>query len=297
MGDWGKLVRCVAWQIWWSIRRFRPAAVTALASLALPGACLGISISQATRLPSLAQCMILIWSVLGAGAVVLAVLIARGAGWSRPAPWMSPGHPAWAGLHAVTAYHRRYLVPSRDLAGDAYELWSQASRAVEKIRRADVAHMGLIDTAAEVGAVLPYCLWAIAERLALLSSAEGAQSTILQDLDVSESDVAVMLDPRRRVRELTVADVKSRIRTLDEFATLAEQAARACKRNGAVANLATMNPDDEDLLALLPDTVHVLTAQDRAADEKAAVAAAASEAVRRVKAAARNLASSEKNVF
>jgi hypothetical protein len=117
--------------------------------------------------------------------------------------------------------------------------------------------------------VLPYHLWDVAERLALLSGPERRQATILRDLDVSDPDVQVVLGPQRRAHELALADIGKRIGRLEEFAALAAKADAARMRLG----------DGDD----------PLTEAGRPAGELRAMAAEADAAVRLANEAGRAL--------
>jgi hypothetical protein len=198
----------------------------------------------------------------------------------RGGPWARPG--------AAVAYRRRYVVPELDLQGDELARWRRASQAARTVRASEAVGLGLINSV-EVAAVLPYHLWDIAERLALLSGPGRRQAAILRDLDVSDPDVQVVLGPQRRAHELAVADVERRIERLEGFAALAARADAARKRRRALEELAGLNADYEDLLVRLGDQENALTADGRPADELRALAAAADEAVRRANEAGRAL--------
>ena len=189
---------------------------------------------------------------------------------------------------AAVAYRRRYVVPELDLQGDELARWQRASQAARSVRASEAVGLGLINSV-EVPAVLPYHLWDIAERLALLSGPARRQAAILRDLDVSDPDVQVVLGPQRRAHELAVADIERRIGRLEEFAALAARADAARKRRRALAELAGLNADYEDLLVRLGDQHDALTADGRPADELRAQAAAADDAVRRANDAGRAL--------
>jgi hypothetical protein len=148
--------------------------------------------------------------------------------------------------------------------------------------------LGLIDTV-EITAVLPYHLWDIAERLALMSVTERRLPAILQGVDTNDSEIQAVLGPQRRVHDLAVADVEQRIGRLEEFAALAAKADAARRRKNAVAELAGLNPHYEELLIRLGEPANALTVTGHAADELRAVAAAADDAVRRANEAGRAL--------
>jgi hypothetical protein len=206
---------------------------------------------------------------------------------SRPLPELAGGRP-WARPGAAVAYRRRYVVPELDLHGDTLDGWQRASQAARTIRAAEAVRLGLINSV-EVAAVLPYHLWDIAERLALLSGPERRQASILRDLDVSDPDVQVVLGPQRHAHELALADIDRRIGRLEEFAALAAKADAARKRRRALEELARLNGDYAELLVRLGDVDDPLTAAGRPAGELRAMAAEADAAVRLANEAGRAL--------
>ena len=102
--------------------------------------------------------------------------------------------------------------------------------------------LGLINSV-EVAAVLPYHLWDIAERLALLSGPERRQASILRDLDVSDPDVQVVLGPQRKRMSWRSRTSTGASAGLEEFAALAAKADAARKRRRALEELAGLNGD------------------------------------------------------
>jgi hypothetical protein len=201
----------------------------------------------------------------------------------RPLPELPGSRPG-----AAVAYRRRYVVPELDLHGDTLERWQRASQAARTIRAAEAVRLGLINSV-EVAAVLPYHLWDIAERLALLSVPERRQASILRDLDASDPDVQVVLGPQRQAHELALTDIDRRIGRLEEFAALAAKADAARKRRRALEELATLNGDYAELLVRLGDVDDALTAVGRPAGELRAMAAEADDAVRLANEAGRAL--------
>ena len=143
----------------------------------------------------------------------------------------------------------------------------------------------------EVGAVLPYHLWEIAERLALLSWPEAEQQRIVgrRHLDVNDPDVSRLLDRQRRSRDLTLADIESRVRALEEFAELAAQADAAVQRRDGIEELAGLDADYGELEARLGSAQNLLNADGHLADQLRTVTEAADEAVRRMNDAGRAL--------
>ncbi|MGH3206430.1 MAG: hypothetical protein ACRDNO_01575 [Trebonia sp.] len=197
------------------------------------------------------------------------------------------GRP-WARRDAAVEYRRRYVVPQLDLHGDALGRWQRASQAARTIRASESVRLGLINSV-EVAAVLPYHLWDVAERLALLSGPERRQATILRDLDASDPDVQVVLGPQRHAHELALADIDRRTGRLEEFAALAAGADAARKRRRALEDLARLNGDYAELLVRLGDTDDALTAVGGPAGELRAMAAEADHAVRLANEAGRAL--------
>jgi hypothetical protein len=188
----------------------------------------------------------------------------------------------------AVAYHRRYVVPELDLHGEEMAHWRRASQAARTIGASEAVRLGLIDTV-EVAAVLPYRLWEVAERLALLSAPDQRQSSILQGLDASDPGLQAVLEPQRRVHELTVTDIERRIGRLEEFAALTASADTMRKRRRAIEELAALNPDYEELLVRLDEPGSAPAVAGPLADELRAAAAAADDAVRRANEAGRAL--------
>jgi hypothetical protein len=126
-----------------------------------------------------------------------AVEAAQRSGWSQRSPTANPNHPAWDGLHAVTAYHRKYVAPSEDMDAEARAVWTRTVNAAHKLRQSEVVRLGLVDSV-QVTTVLPYHLWEVAERLARLSALRTAHQTILRGIDANDPDVATVLAPQHR---------------------------------------------------------------------------------------------------
>jgi len=259
----------------------RPATMTgaryvALGSalLAVLQACAGLLAAQ----PDLVIMAVFIWLPC---AVVGALI-----GLRDPAPG-PPRGPRRARSAAVT-YHRRYVVPDLDLHDAGQVRWRRARKAARSIQAAEAVRLGLIDTV-EIAAVLPYHLWDIAERLALMSAAERRLPSILQGVDTSDPEVQAILGPQRQVHDLAAADVERRIARLEEFAALAAKADAACRRKKVIAELAGLNPHYEEMLIRLGEPADGLTVTGRSGDELRAVAVAADDAVRRANEAGRAL--------
>jgi hypothetical protein len=189
---------------------------------------------------------------------------------------------------AAVTYHRRYVVPALDLHDSGQLRWRRARKAARAIQGSEAVRLGLIDTV-EIAAVLPYHLWDIAERLALMSAAERRLPAILQGVDTSDPEIQAVLSPQRRVHDLAVADVEQRIGRLEEFAALAAQADAARKRKNTVAELAGLNPHYEEMLIRLGEPASGLTVTGHSGDQLRAVVTAADDAVRRANEAGRAL--------
>jgi hypothetical protein len=229
--------------------------------------------------------------------VLIAVWVgADRGGWHKRAVGSPRDERRKAGLraHAVIAYHRRYVVPDRDLHGDALSLWYRVSSAADTIQGSEAVRAGLIDSI-EASVVLPHHLWEVAERLALLSWPESEQQRIVRQrrLDINDPDVRFLLDRQHRRRDRAIADIEQRIRALEQFAELAVQAEAALERRRGIEELAGLDPEYEELEARLGGSENVLSGNGRLADQLQAVVAEAHEAVRRVNEAARALARPE----
>ena len=244
--------------------------------LAVLQACAGLLASQ----PDLVLMAVFIWLPC---AVVSALIGSRD---HEPGP--RPPRGRRGARSAAVTYHRRYVVPELDLHDAGQVRWRRARKAAKAIQAAEAVRLGLIDTV-EIAAVLPYHLWDIAERLALMSAAERRLPAILQGMDTKDPEIQAVLGPQRRVHDLAVADVEQRIGRLEEFAALAAKADAARKRKQVIAELAGLNPHYEELLIRLGEPAEGLSVTGRAADELRAVTAAADDAVRRANEAGRAL--------
>jgi hypothetical protein len=98
--------------------------------------------------------------LVAVSAIILGAVGANGRRGPRPAPGLPSDSQRKAKLRAdnATAYHRRYVVPERDLHADALSRWHRASSAAAVIHRSEAVRAGWIDSI-EVDAVLPYHLW------------------------------------------------------------------------------------------------------------------------------------------
>jgi hypothetical protein len=244
--------------------------------LAVLQTCVGLL----TAKPDLVLMAVFIWLPC---AVVSALI-----GFRDHQPGQQPPRARRRGRSAAVTYHRRYVVPELDLHDPGQVRWRRARKAARSIRAAEAVRLGLIDTV-EIATVLPYHLWDIAERLALMSAAERRLPFILQGLDMTDPEVQAILGPQRQVHALAVADVERRIGRLEEFAALAAKADAACRRKKAIAELADLNPHYEELLIRLGETGNALTVTGHSGDELRAVTAETDDAIRRANEAGRAL--------
>jgi hypothetical protein len=217
-----------------------------------------------------------------------AVDVARAAGWRQPRPTADPSHPAWEGLHAVTAYHRRYVSPRRDMDAQARAVWARAVDAATMLMESEVVRLGLVDSV-QVTTVLPYHLWDIAERLARLSALRVQHKAILCGVDADDPDVATLLAPQQRAQEAAGTDIEQRVRQLEVFAELVGQADAARRRERAVRKLATLNDSHAELLAHIgQNTGHDALTEQMTVDVQAIIDQA-DEAVRQANEVGRSL--------
>jgi hypothetical protein len=193
--------------------------------------------------------------------------------------------------NAAVLYHHRYVRPPADLDAAARQSWQRAALAADKITRSDVVCLQLIDSV-RVTTVLPYRLWDIAERLALLSALRAGHRQILDGVADDDPDVAVVLGPQRRAHELAADDIERRVRDLEVFAASVADADAARRREQAVHSLAGLNDVHRDLLA------HVGTGTDSSdlpeAHDVQAVIDQANKAIKAANEAGRSLALPER---
>lgn len=209
-------------------------------------------------------------------------------GWRQRAVTGNPDHPAWDGLHAVTAYHRRYVVPGTDMDAEARARWTRAAAAAGKLERSEVVRLGLVDSV-QVTTVLPYHLWEIAERLARLSALRAEHQAILRGVDADDPDVAALLGPQRRAHELATADIERRVRDLEVFADLVGRADAARRRERAVRRLATLNDSHAELLARVGESAGDDGLTEQMSLDVQSIVDQADEAVRQANEAGRGL--------
>jgi hypothetical protein len=243
-------------------------------------AVLQCSLGLLFSLPDLVLMGLLIWLP---GAVISALIGYREDGQGQRAPRGRRGAPS-----AAVTYHRRYVVPELDLHDPGLMRWRRARKAARSIQAAEAVRLGLIDTV-EIATVLPYHLWDIAERLAMMSATERRLPSILHGVDINDPEVQAILGPQRQVHALAIADVERRIGRLEEFAALAAKADAACRRKKVIAELADLNPHYEELLIRLGETGNALTVTGHSGDQLRAVTAETDDAIRRANEAARAL--------
>lgn len=218
-----------------------------------------------------------------------AVAAARANGWKQLPPTTNPDHPKWQGLHAVTAYHGRYVLPRYDLDQEARRVWARAVDAASKLERSDMVTHDLIDSV-QVATVLPYHLWDIAERLARLTALRAGHEAVLRGVDPDDPGIAAVLRPQQRAQVLGGADVEQRVRRLEEFAELAAKADAAKRRQEAVRQLGELNDAHRELLARIGDDVPASELAGQITMDAHAIIEQADEAVRRANDAGRSLA-------
>jgi len=221
-------------------------------------------------------------------ATASAVDAAQAAGWRQRPATADPHHPAWDGLHAVTAYHRRYVSPRRDMDADARVVWARAADAAGRLMESEVVRLGLVDSV-QVATVLPYHLWEIAERMAWLSALRAQHKAILRGVDADDPDVATLLAPQRRAHEVASADIEQRVRQLEEFAGLVAEADAARRRERAVSQLATLNDSHAELLAHIGQSAGSDALTEQMTVDVQAIIDQAHEAVRQANEAGRGL--------
>lgn len=212
----------------------------------------------------------------------------RKAGWREPRATAVPSHPEWDGLHAVTAFHRRYVSPSRDMDARARGVWARAADAATKLKESEVVRLGFVDSV-QVTTVLPYHLWDIAERLARLSELREQHKAILRGVDADDPDVAALLAPQRRAQEAADMDIEQRVRQLEVFTGLVGQADAARRRERAVRKLATLNDSHAELLAHIDQSTGQDSLTEQMTVDVQAIIDQADDAVRQANEAGRSL--------
>ena len=221
-------------------------------------------------------------------ATASAVDSARAAGWRQPRATAVPSHPEWDGLHAVTAYHRRYVSPGQDMDAHARAVWSRAVDAATKLKESEVVRLGLVDSV-QVTTVLPYLLWDIAERLARLSALRAQHKAILRGVDADDPDIATLLEPQRQAQEAVGIDIEQRVRQLEVFTVFVGQADAARRRERAVRKLATLNDSHAELLAQIGQSAGQDALTEQMTVDVQAIIRQADEAVQQANEAGRSL--------
>lgn len=230
---------------------------------------------------------LLVWinRLIAAGSALNA---AGAAGWRHRRPTADPSHPEWDGLHAVTAYHRRYVSPRRDMDAQARAVWARACDAATRLEESEVVRLGLVDSV-QVATVLPYHLWEVAERLARLSALRVQHKAILRGVDPDDPDVATLLAPQLRTQEVADADIEQRVRQLEVFTGLVGQADAARRRERAVTKLATLNESHAELLAHIGQSAGNEALTEQMTVDVQTIIDQADEAVRQANEAGRSL--------
>jgi hypothetical protein len=221
-------------------------------------------------------------------ATARAVEAAQQAGWRQRPQTENPDHPEWDGLHAVTAYHGKYILPGKDMDAPGRALWKRAVNAANDLTKSDVVKQGLVDSV-QVVTVLPYHLWDIAERVATLSALRTQHQQILPGVDTDDPDVATLLGPQRRAHELANADIEERVAQLELFAKMTSQADAARRRERAVHQLATLNDSHAELIAHIGQGTGAEGLAEQVSVDVESIIDQANEAVRQANEAGRSL--------
>ena len=221
-------------------------------------------------------------------ATARAVDAAQRAGWRQRPPTENPDHPEWDGLHAVTAYHGKYILPGKDMDTAGRAQWKRAVSAANDLRKSEVVKLGQVDSV-QVTTVLPYHLWDLAERLATLSALRERHQQILRGVDADDPDVATLLGPQRRAHELANADIEQRVAQLELFAKLTGQADAARRRERAVRQLATLNDSHAELIAHIGQGTGADVLAEQVSVDVETIIDQANEAVRQANEAGRSL--------
>jgi hypothetical protein len=239
------------------------------------------------------------WCFVSAAAFLVSLGKAATGGWRKPSPRTDPGSPRWIGLHAVTAYHRRYIVPAADLDEEALRTWQRASSAAGRIRQSEVVGLGLLDSP-QILAALPHHLWDVAKVLADTSGLRRRHRSILQRMNgqgphagtaagPDDPEVKVVLDPQREAIAIAIADAERRVRQLEEVAHVIGRADAARQRQQGISELASLNDEHRDMLSRLGGSGNDLTADGKIASDSTAITDQANEAIRQANEAGRSL--------
>jgi acyl-CoA reductase-like NAD-dependent aldehyde dehydrogenase len=167
-------------------------------------------------------------------------------------------------------------------------VWVRAVDAATNLRESEVVGLGLVDSV-QVTTVLPYHLWDIAERLALLSALRVQHKAILRGIDPDDPAIAALLAPQRWAQETAGTDIEQRVRQLEVFAELVGQADAARRRERAVRELATLNDSHAELLAYIGQNTGSDPLTEQMTVDVEAIIAQADEAVRQANEVGRSL--------
>lgn len=189
---------------------------------------------------------------------------------------------------AAARFHRRYVVPSTDLDPESTRVWNRAITAADQISASGVVRQQLIDSVPVV-AVMPYRLWDIAERLARLAMARGAQGDALYGIDPDHPDLADRVGSQRRAQDLVSADVEERVRNLEVIAGRVREADAARLREAAARRLHDIDGLHLDLLSGLGTGVAGPGMDERVIEDSDAVIERSRRAIREANEAALSL--------
>jgi hypothetical protein len=196
----------------------------------------------------------------------------------------------WHIENIPSIFHRRYVVPRTDIAGEGTQAWRRAIAAANKISQSDVVNQRLVSVDPEqVATVMPHRLWEIAERLAKLSQATDAHRQALGDIDPSHRDVAATVAQQRHIQNLAYADITKRVVSLEAIAAKVTEADDAKRREAAAIRLAKINPLHAGLLDGHGVTIGDPGIADRLGDDVQAVIEQSRRAIQEANEAAMSL--------
>lgn len=224
---------------------------------------------------------------VGSGALAYVMLMFAGTGFLMSLL----GRPSSAEVEAARApisQHRRYVHPSTDIDAEHWKLWKRAVDARNRIAGADVVNAGRIDSV-QVNEVLPQRLWEVAEQLARLAEVRARHREILGDVSPDDPDVAPAVTRQRRVQELAMADATRRVRNLENFADLLDNADLAARKESIVRELNELDDTHAELLAGIGDNALDTDLAHRLSDDATAVIDQARQAIEQANEAALTL--------
>jgi hypothetical protein len=225
---------------------------------------------------------------VGSGALAYVMLMFAGTGFLMSLL----GRPSSAEVeaaHAPISQHRHYVHPSTDIDAEHWKLWKRAVDARNRIAGADVVNAGRIDSV-QVNEVLPQRLWEVAEQLARLAEVRARHREILGDISPDDPDVAPAVTRQRRVQELALADATRRVRNLENFADLLDNADLAARKESIVRELNELDDTHAELLAGIGDNDLDADLAHRLSDDATAVIDQARQAIEQANEAALTLA-------